>query len=239
MLRRMSEALVSWDLTDGIATLTLDDGKANALSHAMLDELDAALTKAEAEASAVVLVGRPGKFSAGFDLKVMSAGPAAAAKIVGRGAEVLLRTYELPLPVVGACTGHAVAGGALLLLCTDVRLGIEGDFKLGLNEVAIGMTMPLLAQELARDRLDPRRLTEATVLARLYAPAEAAQVGYLDRVVAPDALLLAAKETAAALAKLPKKAYGETKRRLRATMIEDARANLEQDLALLTGVTAP
>ncbi len=232
----MSDALTSWDLTDGIATLTLDDGKANALSHAMLDEIDAALTKAEAEAKALVIVGRPGKFSAGFDLQVMMSGPANAAELVGKGARVLLRLYELPLPVIGACTGHAVAGGALTLLCTDTRIGVEGDFKIGLNEVAIGMTMPLLAQELARDRLDPRRLTEATVQAHMYAPAEAVQVGYLDRVVAPDALLSTANETAAALAKLPKKAYGETKRRVRAPMIAHARATLQQDLAELTGI---
>ena len=236
MLVAMSDALTSWDLTDGIATLTLDDGKANALSHAMLDEIDAALTKAEAEAKALILVGRPGRFSAGFDLKVMMSGPANAAELVGKGAGVLLRLYELPIPVVAACTGHAVAGGALTLLCTDTRIGIEGDFKIGLNAVASGMTMPLLAQELARDRLDPRRLTEATVQATMYAPADAAAVGYLDRVVAPDALLTTAKETAAALAKLPKKAYGETKRRVRAKMIAEARATLEQDLAELTGI---
>lgn len=236
MLARMSDALTSWDLTDGIATLTLDDGKANALSHEMLDEIDVALTKAEAEADALVIAGRPGKFSAGFDLKVMMSGPANAAELVGKGAGVLLRAYELPLPVIGACTGHAVAGGALMLLCTDTRIGVEGDFKLGLNEVQIGMTMPLLAQELARDRLDPRRLTEATIQARMYAPAEAAEVGYLDRVVAPEALLATARETAVALAKLPKKAYGETKRRVRAKTIAEARASLKQDLAELTGL---
>jgi enoyl-CoA hydratase len=230
----MSESQVTYEHADGIATLTLDDGKANALSHALMDEVDAALTRAEADAKAVILVGRPGKFSAGFDLAVMMSGPDAAKKLVGRGAELMMRLYEFPRPVIAACTGHAVAGGALLLLSCDTRIGVSGEFKLGLNEVAIGMTMPLLAQELARDRLAPIHLTEATLQSRLYSPDDAVTVGYLDQVVAPDALLTTATATATALAKLPTAAYAATKRRLRAKTIAYMRQTLEADLAELT-----
>lgn len=228
----MTNELVTYEDTAGIVTLTLDDGKANALSHAMMDQLDAALTRAHG-AKAVAMLGRPGKWSAGFDLKVMMSGPEAARALVKQGAELLMRVYEFPRPVVIGCTGHAVAGGALMLLAADTRIGTEGDFKLGLNEVAIGMTMPVLAQELARDRLDPRRLTEATVQARLYAPAEAVEVGYLDRVVASDALSAAVGATAAALATLPSAAHAATKRRVRSRTIAYIRDTLDADLAEL------
>ena len=229
----MSETLVRYEEADGIATIAMDDGTANAIGHAMNGELQAALTRAET-CKAIVLTGRAGRLSGGFDLKVMMSGMDAARKLVTAGAELLLRLYELPQPVVAACPGHAVAAGALLLLACDTRIGADGPFKIGLNETAIGMTLPLLAQELARDRLDPRRLTEATIQARLYAPGEAAQAGYLDRVVPPDELAAAAREEAKTLGGLVGSAYAATKGRLRRRTIEHIRATLHADLAELT-----
>lgn len=230
----MSDALVSCSINDGIALVTMDDGKANALSTAMLDALDEAITKAETDAKALVIAGRPDKFSAGFDLKIMMSGPANARALVMKGGELLLRLYELPMPVVAACTGHAVAAGCLMLCACDTRIGTEGDFKIGLNEVAIGMTMPLLAQEFARDRLLPAHLTAAVIQAQLYSPSEAAAIGYLDRVVQGDTVS-AALEQATALSKLNRKAYANTKRRVRQATLKYSRDTLESDLAELTG----
>ncbi len=147
--------LVQYDLREGVARLSLDDGKANAISHAMLDAVNGALDRAEKEAGAVLIAGRPGRFSAGFDLSVMRSGGAAVGELVGGGARLALRLYEFPSPVVAACTGHALAMGAILLLASDTRLGARGDFKLGLNEVAIGMTgsrmTGLLLRQLKRE----------------------------------------------------------------------------------------
>jgi enoyl-CoA hydratase len=229
----MTTTLVHYEEAGGIATITMDDGKANAIGHAMIDALNDALARAESS-KAIVLTGREGKFSGGFDLKVMMSGMDAARGLVGAGGELLLRLYEHPRPIVVACTGHAVAAGALILLAADTRIGVEGPFKIGLNETAIGMTLPILAQELARDRLDPRRLTEATVQAHLYDPADARDAGYLDRIVAPEALAAAARETATALAKLAAPAYAATKARLRRATIEHVRRTLDADLAELT-----
>ncbi|MEM6990827.1 MAG: crotonase/enoyl-CoA hydratase family protein [Myxococcota bacterium] len=228
-------ALVQVQISEGIAQLTMDDGKANALSSAMMNELDAALTRAEAEAKAVVVVGRPGRFCAGFDLKVMMSGPEAAKGLVSQGAELLMRMYEFPLPIVAACTGHAVAGGALVLLSCDTRVGTAGDFKIGLNEVSIGMTVPILAQELARDRLAAPSFTAAVLQSQLYNPTHAAAIGFLDRVEEPEGVLAAATETAGALAKLPKAAYAATKGRMRRKTIDHIRATLSADLTELTG----
>ena len=148
---------------NGIAVITFDDGKANALSPDMLTKLDDAITQVESEAKAIVLVGRPERFSAGFDLKLMLAGPDAANALLTQGVKFFGRLFTHPKPIVMACTGHAIAGGVLLLLCADHRVGVAGDYKLGLNETAIGMPLPVFALELAKARLDNRRLEEATL----------------------------------------------------------------------------
>lgn len=231
----MTDAPVRYEQPADVAVLTMDDGKANALGYTMMDALAEQLDRAEQQAKAVVLAGRPGRFCAGFDLKVMLSGPDNARAIVSRGADLLLRLYAFPKPFVVACTGHAMAAGALLLLAADTRIGASGSFKIGLNEVAIGMPLPVLAQELARDRLDPRRLTAATLQATIYDPTQAADIGYLDRVVDPDDLIETATAEATALGKHSAAAYAATKGRLRGTTIAYIRKTLEADLASLTG----
>jgi enoyl-CoA hydratase len=215
----------------------MDDGKANALSHELVNQLVAALDRAESEAKSVLLVGRPGKFSAGFDLKTMMSGVDAARELVRHGAEMYLKIFELSLPVVMACTGHAVAGGAVLLMTGDTRIGVEGQFQIGLNEIAIGMPLPVFVQELAKDRFDPRRRVSATIHGTLYSPSDAVDVGYLDEVVAPDSLLERAFGRAAKLGKLPTEPYAATKRRMRSALVEHVRATLDADMAQLTPPT--
>jgi len=227
----MTTAGVSYELDGSVAIIGLDDGKANAISHDLVDALHAALDRAESEARAVVIVGREGRFSAGFHLPTMTAGTDEMRGLVTAGAELLFRLYLFPRPVVVACTGHALAAGALLLLVADVRVGAAGDFKVGLNEVAIGMQLPIFAVELARDRLLPTAFTAATLGARLYGPDDAAAVGYLDRVVAPDQLVPTAQEAAAELAELRTGAFAETKERARSTTVDFARATLAEDMA--------
>jgi enoyl-CoA hydratase len=218
---------------DGLALLQMDDGKANALSATMIDALLAALDRAETESSAVVLIGRPDRFCAGFDLKVMMSGPAAATSLLRRGSELLMRLYGSPLPIVAACTGHALAGGALVLCATDLRLGVEGPYRIGLNEVSIGMPVPILAMELARDRLSGPMLPKATLFAEVFDPAGAVAVGYLDRLVSQEDLLATAKAEAKRLGAFPRHAYSATKTRLRGRTIEHIRATLESDLETL------
>lgn len=227
----MADSLSSYAKKGDVALVTMDDGKANALSHAMLDSLDEQLDRAEKEAKALVLAGREGKFCAGFDLKTMMAGPESAAGILTKGGELLLRLYTFPIPVVAACTGHALAGGALMLLCCDVRIGVPGSFKIGLNETQIGLPLPLLGRELARDRLSRRHLTQATVMARIYDPETACDAGYLDRL-AESAVDEAVKE-ATGLGGLSLPAVGATKKALRAATVATIREGHEADMAEL------
>ncbi len=227
----MSDNPVSFELSDTVAVVRMDDGKANALSPAMLDGLDEALERATKEAKATVLVGREGRFSAGFDLRHMMAGPAEARALLTRGADVLMKAYGHPQPLVVACTGHALAGGALLVLTGDVRIGTLGGFKIGLNEIAIGMPLPILALEMARDRLAPKKLTEATLTARQYAPPEAVQVGYLDEALPADQMLPAAMERAKQLSQFSGMPFAASKRSLRGRTIQHIRDTLDANLA--------
>ena len=219
---------------EGVCVLHLDDGKANALTHQLVGELHAALDRALEDARAVVLLGRPGRFSAGFDLSVMSAGDQPMQELVLAGAELMLRFYGHPQPVVAGCTGHALAGGAILLLAADTRIGAAGEFKIGLNEVGIGMPLPAFAVEMARDRLHPHLLTPCTVQGRVLDPDGAVAAGYLDRVCEPGAVAAEAAAEARRLGEMRSGAVAATKRALRGATLRRARATLVDDIAALT-----
>ncbi len=221
---------ISFEVQDDVAVLRMDDGKVNALSPAVVDALTEHLPRAIAEAKALVITGRPGAFSAGFDLKVLMSGPEAARDLLTRGGELFMRIYEHPQPVVAAVTGHALAGGALLSASCDLRIGATGAFKIGLNEIQAGMPVPILAHDLARDRLDPRKLTESVLFARMYTPGEAVEVGWLDRVAEADEVEGEAVRMAKELGQLAPGPYARTKASLRRQTIDHIRNTLEADL---------
>ncbi|HEY4375547.1 MAG TPA: crotonase/enoyl-CoA hydratase family protein [Acidimicrobiales bacterium] len=226
----------SYRLDGGVAVVTLDDGKANALSHAVLGGLSAALDQAEADdARALLLVGRDGKFSAGFDLATMTESTEAMQGLVIEGAELLMRLYGFGRPTVAACTGHALAAGALLLLSCDHRVGAAGPAKIGLNEVAIGMALPIFAVEMARDRLTTAAFGPATMGAQIYDPEGAVAAGYLDAVVPAEQVVDAALIEARRLGELRTGAYGRTKQVAREAVIELILETLEDDMASVTG----
>ena len=225
--------LLTYALDGSTAVVTMDDGKANALSNEMIDQLLAALTRAETEAKAMVLAGRPERFCAGFDLKVMMSGPANATALLTRGSELLLRLYEAKVPLVIACTGHALAGGALVVLTGDLRIAAAGAFKIGLNEVQIGLPVPVLAMELARDRLVKPELDRATLMATIYNPEEAQLAGYIDAVVAAGEVIAAATAEAAKLGAFSQQAFRASKQRLRGATIKHIRATMAEDMATL------
>lgn len=231
----MSEPL-SYVLEGKTAIVTMDDGKANALSEAMIAGLIAAITRAEAEATSLALLGRADRFCAGFDLRVMMSSPDAARDLLRKGSEALMRLYACAVPLVIGCTGHALAGGALVLLTGDVRVGAAGAFRIGLNEVQIGLPVPVLAIELARDRLLPTELSRATLGAHIYAPEDACRAGYLDEVVAAEQVRERTLAEATRLGALGRHAFEASKVRLRRATIEHIRSTLDEDMrTLLSG----
>lgn len=204
---------------DDVLLVRLDDGKANALTVDVISELRGHIDSAAANdaISAVVIAGRENRFSGGFDLGVMMGNDVQAIlDLVADGGELVSDVYLAPIPVVAGCTGHAVAGGALLLLGCDVRVGAVGDFKIGLNEVAIGMVLPDWGMTIAKERLSKRHLQRCVATARLLNPQEARDAGFLDEVVAPEDVIDRSIEVAAEFAALDANAYAGTMKAFRA-----------------------
>jgi enoyl-CoA hydratase len=227
---------ISTSLDEGVAILRLDDGKANVFSYALLDALTAALDEAEASAGSILLVGRPGRFSGGFDLTEMTKGPEEAAALALAGGRVLLRLYACPKPTVVACTGSAMAAGALALLACDTRIGADMPCKIALNETAIGLAIPEYGRFLAEERLSKRHVTRALLQAETYDAAGAVAAGYLDRIVPADEVEAVALAEAKRLGALPGGAYAATKRNIRGARTDAVIAALDADLA--RGVSA-
>ena len=228
---------IDYRLEGAIATITLDDGKVNAMSLGMQAAIHGAFDRAEADGAAVVLAGRPGVFSAGFDLPTLrDGGPAAAAMVVG-GFRLARRLLAHPRPLVVACTGHAIAMGTFLMFAGDYRVGPTTDpCKLVANEVAIGLTMPRAALEILRIRLTPAALDRAAILAEAFPPAEAVAAGYLDRVVDSADVIPTALDLASAMLALDADAHTATKLRVRAgalRSIDEAIAADEAEYASL------
>lgn len=224
---------IQTELRDGVLAVRLDDGKANALSPERIRGIHHAFDLAEKDAKALVLTGRPGRFCAGFDLRILQQGPEAAIELVTAGGELYLRFLACPLPVVVGCTGHAIAAGAIALMTADYRVGARGAFQIGMNETAIGMTLPDYAVEFARARLSKRHFARAIVQAELYDPEGALDAGYLDRLVAPEAIAEEALAEGLRLAALPQPAFRNNKRQAHTPLLERVRAGLEENVRSL------
>ena len=221
--------MVTYQLDGSVATITLDDGKVNVMSLKMISEINQALDRASDDRAVVILRGREGVFSAGFDLPVLRARGDEAFRMVRAGFELAERVLSFPLPVVIACTGHAVAMGVFLLLSGDYRVGATGPYKITANEVAIGITMPRAAVEICRQRLSPAHFNRATVLAEPFAPETAAEAGFLDRVVEPSELSSVVGEIARQLTLLDLDAHRATKQRARSATLQAVHDAIEAD----------
>ena len=218
----------TYEQVGDVALITMDDGKANAFGPPMIAAVDAMLDRAADEARAVVLTGRPGVFSGGFDLNVFRDGGPEQARAMGlAGARLMMRLYGWPQPLVVAASGHAIALGALCVLTGDHRLAADGDFRFGLNEAAIGRTLPPFAWLLARDRLSKRALTQAALTARMYDAEGARDAGFVDAVVPTDDLRDAALERAGQLAELDASTFSAMKQGLRGEGIDAVLTGLE------------
>ncbi len=212
--------LATYELIDHVAVVAMDDGKANVFGPDMIAALNRQLDRAADEAKVVLLTGRPGLLSGGFDLRVIRGDDEHVARKMTRGgARLLMRLYGLPQPLVIASTGHAVALGALCLLTGDYRICAQGDFRIGLNETAIGLALPPFAAMLAEERLSRRHLARATLGAGMFSPESARDAGFLDEVVPPEKLRESALDVARQMVDLDGSAFAATKQGMRGASI--------------------
>jgi enoyl-CoA hydratase len=168
-------------------------------------------------------------FSGGFDLQVMRGSMNTAMALVEKGLTLAVRMLSFPYPVIAACSGHAVAKGASLLLAADYRIGVDGAIKIGLNEVAIGMTMPYGGVELAIGRLAPVFFNRSVILAEMFSPKEAVIAGFLDKVVSEAEFVPRVQAIAQAMTKLDMKAHHHTKLKVRAELLQVLDECIEKD----------
>lgn len=221
---------VTYQSEENYAIITINNGKANAISHEVIVGLNASLDKASEENKVVILTGKTGFFSAGFDLKVMSKSPDSAKELVTKGSKLSLRMLSFPQPIIIACSGHAIAKGAFLLLSADYRIGVEGDYKIGLNEVMIGMTMHNAGIAIAKARLSEVYVNRSVNNAEIYSSKQAIEAGFLDLIVPENHLMSTAVKVAEMSAKLNKKAHAETKLKVRKQHLEALEIAIELDL---------
>ena len=221
---------VHYSLEDGVATIRIDDGKRNALSPQVLQEIYEALARAQSDRATVILTGRESVFSAGFDLKVMKRGGISAIRMLRSGYALTARVMKYPYPVVAACNGHSFAMGVFLMLSADYVIGSRGDFRISANEVAIGLTMPRVAAAMLKHRLHPAAFQRAVVVSEEFNPGAALKAGFFDELVDPGELMARARFHAAEFGKLDTRAHVASKRRIRRTLIRRIRLSIPLDL---------
>jgi enoyl-CoA hydratase len=223
--------LVTYSRSGPTAAIVMNDGKANVMSTAMLNALHVAFDQAERDQAVPILKARGRHFSGGFDLTVFAKGDAQDQYLmVKAGAELALRILSFPFPVVAACQGNAYPMGAFLIMSSDHRIAAEGDWRIGMNEVAIGLTVPRFAIEVARQRLTPAYFSRVVMTAEMFGPVEAVTAGFFDRLVPADQLEKAADEAALALSKLNMAAHAATKLRARGEVIKLIRQVIGEDI---------
>ncbi|TVS17774.1 MAG: crotonase/enoyl-CoA hydratase family protein [Gammaproteobacteria bacterium] len=229
----MSES-VAYELDRGVARITMNDGKVNVMSLAMLSDLDEALDRAANEADLVLLCsGLPGIFSAGFDLKVLAANDTQqSAAMVRAGAELALRLLSFPKPTLSVMAGHAYPMGTFLLLACDVRICAEGPYKMGLNEVAIGIAPPSFAIELARSRVHPAWLSRTVTLGEMFEPEDALIAGFVDAVVPGEQIEQRISEAIDALKNVHRPSHLVAKQRLRRATMAAMREAIDTELTV-------
>ena len=226
----MTNDSVQYNLHDHVATIRIDDGKRNALPPQVLREIYRALERAESDRAIVILTGREGVFSAGFDLNVMKRGGTNAIRMLRLGYGLTSRIMSYPYPVIAACNGHSLAMGVFMMLSADHIIGSRGDFKIAANEVAIGMPMPRVAAATLRNRLNPAAFQRAVALANYFDVESALNVGFFDELVDPTELEARAKACADEFKALDAYAHTASKRRIRAKLIRKIRFSIPLDL---------
>ncbi|PID41712.1 MAG: enoyl-CoA hydratase [Proteobacteria bacterium] len=222
-------SLVNYQSEDGVATINLNNGKVNAISHEVIDALHAALDQAEKKSEVVIITGQAGIFSGGYDLKTMQKSLPDALALVKAGSSLSRRLLSFPTPIISACEGHAIAKGAFILLSSDYRIGAAGGFKIGLNEVAIGITMHYAGLEMAHYRLAIPFFERAVNTAEIFDPETAVKAGFLDEITEPENVLEKARRIAKQYTALDMKAHYQTKLKAREAFLIALDDAIEKD----------
>ena len=208
----MTDKLATLSQDEDVSIITLDDGKANVFSPSMISAVNKCLDDVPTEKGSLIITGRSGMFSAGFDLKIISAGDMTATREMSlNGFKLLSRIFSFPRPVLAACSGHGIALGTFLLCCCDYRIGVKGEFLVGANEMRTNMVIPIPILELIKFRIAQPHKYRAVLGAEMYSIENAIDAGIIDEIVEADDLMDTALTKAKDLATLGHPSYTLTK----------------------------
>tara|TARA_Y100000385_G_scaffold33848_1_gene31755 strand:+ start:2050 stop:2739 length:690 start_codon:yes stop_codon:yes gene_type:complete len=208
----MSAKIATLTNKDDISIITLDDGKANVFSPKMIQDVNECLDKVPTESGALIITGRDGMFSAGFDLKIISSGDMQATMDMSlSGFKLLSRIFSFPRPILAACSGHGIALGTFLLCCCDYRIGVKGDYMIGANEMRTNMVIPIPILELISHRVTASHKYRAILGAEMYSIQSGVEAGLIDEIVDSKDLMEAAMLKAKDLASMGHPSYTLTK----------------------------
>ena len=208
----MSDKIATLTSKDDISIITLDDGNANVFSPKMIQDVNECLDKVPTESGALIITGRDGMFSAGFDLKIISSGDMQATMDMSlSGFKLLSRIFSFPRPILAACSGHGIALGTFLLCCCDYRIGVKGDYMIGANEMRTNMVIPIPILELISHRVTASHKYRAILGAEMYSIQDGVEAGLIDEIVDSKDLMEAAMLKAKDLASMGHPSYTLTK----------------------------
>jgi enoyl-CoA hydratase len=208
----MSDKIATLTSKDDISIIILNDGKANVFSPKMIQDVNECLDKVPTESGALIITGRDGMFSAGFDLKIISSGDIQATMDMSlSGFKLLSRIFSFPRPVLAACSGHGIALGTFLLCCCDYRIGVKGDYMIGANEMRTNMVIPIPILELISHRVTASHKYRAILGAEMYSIQSGVEAGLIDEIVDSKDLMEAAMLKAKDLASMGHPSYTLTK----------------------------
>lgn len=216
-----------------IAEVRMNRSPANALNAALVMDLTDGLRQAVADgADAVVISGQPGMFSGGLDVPELLPLPRSAVREFWELFFGLMRTVGTsPVPMVAAITGHSPAGGAVIAVHCDYRIAAEGDFKIGFNEVRVGLPVPSTILAALTEVVGAGNARRLATLGLLIDPDEARRIGLVDELAAVADVIPRAIDWCRELASLPKVAMNETRRQAKATLLENLAVSGDAEIA--------
>lgn len=227
------EKLATLESKDDVSIITIDDGKANVFSKNMIDAFNECLDNVPTDKGSLIITGREGMFSAGFDLKVISSGDIEKIRdMTLNGFKLLSRIFSFPRPVLAACSGHGIALGTFLLCCCDYRIGIKGEYMVGANEMRTNMVIPTPILELIKFRVTQSYKYRAVLGGEMFALEDATKTGIIDEITESNNLMNTAMEKAKDLSTMGNPSYSLTKELFIAETlkkINDAIDNLGSD----------
>tara|TARA_B100000945_G_scaffold135909_1_gene108480 strand:+ start:1556 stop:2260 length:705 start_codon:yes stop_codon:yes gene_type:complete len=209
----MTKSLATLTKENDISVIKLDDGKANAFSYEMLIQINNLLEKVSRDSGALVITGREGLFSGGFDLKTFATGDMEkVSKMVQLGYRLLLELFSFERPVIAAVSGHSIALGLFIACSADYRIAIDGEYVCQANEVRNNMDIPTPIMEILKARVNKNYFYPAVLHSDPFSVQDSIAVGYIDEVVAEQDFMNRVIEKATELASLPHPFYANTKK---------------------------